>query len=126
MNPVQARAAVLNQLKTRGAKVRRGSLRLEVGDLFWYADPRIVGTGERAQVVLEVGCWTPQLPPEPDGGAVDCPLLVEVAIADPAADVETLVARLQGIASLDVLAARLEEFPGVMVDRSLRDLLAGA
>lgn len=123
MNPVQARAAVIKQLKSRGAKVRRGSLRFEAGELFWYADARIAGTGARAELVLELGCWSPLLPPEPDGGAVDCPLLVEVQIVDPVADVDALVDRVQGIDSLGVLATRLGEFDGAMVDRALKEML---
>lgn len=74
-------------------------------------------------MVLEVGCWTPGLPPEPDGGAVDCPLLFDVAVADPIADTSALVDRLNGIGSLAELGARVGELPGVLVDKALRDLL---
>ena len=123
MTPAAARAAVLKQLKARGFKARRGHLRVAVGDLWWYVDARLAGVGPDAQVVLEVGCWTPDLPPEPDGGAVDCPLLFDVAVVDAVADTDALVTLVSGIGSVAELGARLGDLPGVLVDRSLRDLL---
>lgn len=126
MNGPQARAAVLKQLKARGAKARRGHLRLAVGELFWYVDPRLSGTGDRVEVVLELGCWTPELPPEPDGGAVDCPLLLDRPVADPVADTDRLLDVITGIGDLATLRARLDELPGALVDKALRDLLGQA
>lgn len=120
----QARASVVKVLKARGAKARRGHLRLPVGDLFWYVDTRTSGVGRSASLSLEVGCWTPQLPPEPDGGAVDCPLLLDVVLGpDPAADTEALLDRIGTIGDLATLGSSLDQLPGALVDRSLRDLL---
>jgi hypothetical protein len=123
VTPAAARAAVLKQLKARGFKARRGHLRLAAGDLWWYVDARVAGVGPQAGLVLEVGCWPPALPPEPDGGAVDCPLLFDVAVVDAAADTDALVNLVSGIASVAELGARLGDLPGVLVDRALRDLL---
>ncbi len=123
MTPATARAAVLKTLKARGAKARRGHLRLAAGDLWWYVDPRVAGVGPQAGIVLEVGCWTPRLPPEPDGGAVDCPLLFDLPVSDPVADTEALVALVSGIGSLGDLGGRLADLPGVLVDKALRELL---
>lgn len=119
----QRRAAVVKALKAGGAKARKGRLRLPVGELFWYLDTRVDGIGSSAGLLLEVGCWTPQLPPEPEGGAVDCPLLVDVALDDDAADVPALLARLREIGDLGTLRDRLDEFPGALVDQALRALL---
>jgi len=116
----QARAAAVKQLKARGAKPRRGHLRLAVGDLFWYVDPRLSG----GSLVIEVGCWTPELPPEPDGGAVDCPLLVDHPVADPVADTDRLVDLLGEIGDLATLGSRLADLPGALVDKSLRGMIA--
>jgi hypothetical protein len=123
VTPAAARAAVLKQLKARGFKARRGHLRLAVGELWWYADVRVAGVGPQAGLVLEVGCWTPELPPEPDGGAVDCPLLLDVPLPDPVADTETLVDLVSGIGDLATVARRLGELPGALVDKALRELL---
>jgi hypothetical protein len=123
VTPAAARAAVLKQLKARGFKARRGHLRLAVGDLWWYADARLAGVGPGAQVVLELGCWTPALPPEPDGGAVDCPLLLDVTLADPVQDADGVVDMVSGIGELATLAARLDTLPGALVDKALRELL---
>lgn len=121
----QARAAVVKVLKAHGAKARKGHLRIPVGELFWYVDPRVDGVGRAAELRLEVGCWLPALPPEPDGGAVDCPLLMDVELGeDPAGATEALVGRIGGIGDLAALGARLDDFPGALVDRSLRELLA--
>ena len=118
-----ARATVIKLLKARGAKARRGHLRLAVGDLFWYVDPRLDGVGPAAELTLEVGCWTPSLPPEPDGGAVDCPLLVDVPLGgDPVRATEGLLEVVGGIGDLTTLRARLDELPGALVDASLQDL----
>lgn len=120
MSDARAVAAVARQLKLRGAKARRGHLRLEVGSLWWYVDPRVA----RGRLSVEVGCWTPELPPEPDGGAVDCPLLLEVPLEDPA-DVDALLDLVTGIGDLPALARRLGELPGALVDKALRERLEG-
>lgn len=120
----EARASVVKVLKARGAKARRGHLRIAVDDLFWYVDTRAEGVGRSAALRLEVGCWTPQLPPEPDGGAVDCPLLADVPLGpDPAADTEALLDTVLAIGDLATLSERLGELPGALVDRSLREML---
>jgi hypothetical protein len=120
----QGRAAVVKALKGRGAKARRGHLRLAVGDLFWYVDVLADGVGPHPPLRLELGCWTPSLPPEPDGGAVDCPLLAEVPLGDePVTETERVLDLVSGIGDLRVLRERLPELPGALVDRALRDLL---
>lgn len=110
-------------LKARGAKARRGHLRIAVGDLFWYVDPRADGVGRNAYLVLEVGCWAPEVAPEPDGGAVDCPLLVDVPLEDLIADTTRLLDLITGIGDLATLGARLDELPGALVDRTLAPLI---
>ena len=122
MSVTVARAAVVRTIKKRGAKARRGHLRLSVGELFWYVDVRATGVGPQAPLQLEVGAWLPALPPEPDGGAVDCPLLADVPIPDPLADTERVLDLISGIGDLETLAARAVELPDVLVDRSLREL----
>lgn len=123
MTVSDTRAAVVKALKAGGAKARRGHLRLQVGDLFWYVDPRASGVGQRATLALEVGCWLPTLPPEPDGGAVDCPLLFDVVLHEPVADTERLLDLIGSIGDLGSLGARLGDLPGALVDKSLRALL---
>ncbi|MFD1250794.1 hypothetical protein ACFQ3F_23590 [Nocardioides ginsengisoli] len=118
------RAAVVKALKSHGAKARRGHLRIAVGDLFWYVDPMVDGVGRSASLRLEVGCWLPALPPEPDGGAVDCPLLMDVPLgSDPMTTTGAVVAQITSIGDLGTLGARLGELPGALVDHSLRELL---
>ncbi|GAA1537926.1 hypothetical protein [Nocardioides humi] len=118
------RPAVVKLLKARGAKARRGHLRIPVGDLFWYVDVLADGVGPAAPLRLEVGCWTTALPPEPDGGAVDCPLLMDVPLGDDAVGATTaLVDRVAAIGDLATLGARLGDLPGALVDQRLRDLL---
>ncbi len=118
------RAAVVKLLKASGAKARRGHLRLPVGELFWYVDVLADGTGPAASLRLEVGCWTAALPPEPDGGAVDCPLLMDISLgADPVGTTASWVARLTAIGDLVTLRGQLGDLPGALVDQRLRDLM---
>ncbi|TYL45083.1 hypothetical protein FXB39_20090 [Nocardioides sp. BGMRC 2183] len=124
MNVAETRKAVTKLLKARGGKARRGHLRIAVGDLFWYVDLRAEAPGPSAPLRLELGCWTPRLPPEPDGGAVDCPLLVDVPLGEqPLAEVERYLDLIGEIGDLTTLAVRLVELPGALVDVPLRELL---
>jgi len=123
MTVTEDRAAVVKLLKSRGAKLRRGHLRLPVGELFWYVDARADGIGPHASLRLEVGCWPPSLP-EPEGGAVDCALLLELPLGeDPVSESGRILDLVGGIGDLPSLARRLDELPGALVDRALRDLL---
>jgi len=126
MAALQDRAAVIKALKAGGAKARRGHLRLEAGELFWYVDPRLDGAGAAARLVLEVGCWLPSLPPEPDGGAVDCPLLVDVPLGDaPVPETQALLTTLAAVTDLSALALQLSAWPDALVDAALRARLDG-
>ncbi|WGX99107.1 hypothetical protein [Nocardioides sp. L-11A] len=118
------RTALVKLLKARGAKARRGHLRIPAGELFWYVDVLADGHGPTPPLRLEVGCWTAALPPEPDGGAVDCPLLMDVPLgADPVGTTTALLDRVTAIGDLGALGARLGDLPGALVDQRLRDLL---
>lgn len=126
MTVVQTRKAVTQLLKRHGAKARRGHLRIAVGELFWYVDVRAEAPGPTAPLRLEVGCWTPALPPEPDGGAVDCPLLAQLLLGDdPVGEVEALLAVVGEVGDLPALGRRLGELPEPLVDAQLRALLEG-
>ena len=118
------RTAVVKLLKARGAKARRGHLRIAVGELFWYVDVLADGVGPTAPLRLEVGCWTGALPPEPDGGAVDCPLLIDVPLgSDPVGATATLLDKVTALGDLATLGRSLGDLPGALVDQRLRELL---
>lgn len=122
----EVRKAATKLLKARGAKARRGHLRIPVGNLFWYVDLRAEAPGPHARMRLELGCWTPALPPEPDGGAVDCPLLTEVGLDptdEPLGEIERVVDLVTSIGDLATLGVRLPELPDPLVDPPLRALL---
>ena len=77
--------------------------------------------------------WTPdygpirtatELPPEPDGGAVDCPLLFDVDLGrDQVGETERILDLIGSIGSLEELGPRIVELPGALVDKGLRELL---
>lgn len=122
----ETRKALTKLFKQHGAKARRGHLRIGVGDLFWYVDLRAEAPGPHAPLRLELGCWTPQLLPEPDGGAVDCPLLSDVALgADPVGETERVLGLIAEIGDLDTLGVRLPELSDALVDPPLRALISG-
>ena len=54
---------------------------------------------------------------------MDCPLLVDVPLADPVADADAVVDRLTSIGDLAALRSGLDRLPGALVDRRLRELL---
>lgn len=134
MDQKAARAAAAKALKARGLKLRKGHWRL--GDpkrdsVVWYVDLRAAGVGPRAALRFEVGAWAAPLgQPEPEGGAVDCPLLLDRPIEaestdDVVAAVDRLVDRVEVLSTTDDLARALAagDLDGALVDRSLRDLL---
>lgn len=128
MDQKSARTATAKALKAGGFKARKGHLRLGVGELFWYVDVRSDGPAPTAALTLEVGCWLPSLAPEPEGGAVDCPLLMDAPVTDdPAASAGELVELVVAIGDLATLRERYVAgaLPGALVDRKLRALIEG-
>ncbi|MEP9380799.1 hypothetical protein [Nocardioides sp. KR10-350] len=132
MDQKAARAAVAKAFKARKVPLRKGHWRLVAPEVTWYVDLRSDGPGPTAPLRFEAGAWLPVLEqPEPEGGAVDCPLLVDVpldprpaAAAEATAAADALVDRLESLGTVDSLAeawrgGRLE---GALVDRSLRTL----
>lgn len=119
------RAAFTALVKKRGAKARRGQLRLEVGELYWYLVLRASGAGTAATWNLEIGGWVPGLTPEPEGGAIDCPLLLDLAGGDDVlATTETVIDSLAGVGDLTTLASWIADHPAAVVDRVLRERLS--
>lgn len=126
MDQKARRAAIAKALKAGGAKARKGHLRLEAGDLFWYVDVRADSPSPAAALVFEVGCWLPGVLPEPEGGAIDCPFLADVPVGE---DVQRgteglldLISRVDDPAALRRLVEE-DALPGALVDRVLRELL---
>ena len=128
MDQKARRTAITKALKAGGAKPRKGHLRLQTGEVFWYVDVRADSPSPAAALAFEVGGWLPAAGPEPEGGAIDCPLLADVPIGeDVSASVErllTLLAPVTDVASLRALVDR-GDLPGALVDRKLRALLDG-
>ena len=126
MDQKTRRAAIAKALKAAGAKPRKGHLRLPAGELFWYVDVRADSPSPSASLIFEVGCWLPAAGPEPEGGAIDCPLLADVPVGADAAVAATALAQL--LAPVDSLGALRNlvdsgALPGVLVDQLLRALL---
>lgn len=120
------RALVTKVLKARGVKPRKGQLRLPVGDLLWYVALRAASPAPTAAMTFEVGCWAPDLGPEPEGGAVDCPLLIDLPLeGDPAEAAGAVVDLMESAGSLDELGAafRAGRLQGALIDRALRERL---
>lgn len=121
-------------LKQRKVALRKGHWRLPGDGLTWYVDLRADGPGPAAPLRFEIGAFIDELgQPEPEGGAVDCPLLHDLPLdttagsAEIAAAVDALVDRLQQADRVATLAAawRAGEYAGALVDESLRALLEG-
>ena len=126
MDQKARRVAITKALKAGGAKARKGHLRLQSGELFWYVDIRADSPAPDARLVFEVGAWLPAVGPEPEGGAVDCPLLADVPVGDdPAAASAALLAVIVPVGDVPALRSLLDTgaLPGALVDQKLRALL---
>jgi len=132
MEQKAARAVVAKAFRAHRIGLRRGHWRIVGSEVQWYVDLRSAGPRPRDRLHFEVGGWLPALDqPEPEGGAVDCPLLVDMPLDTSGgsgavtAAVDGLVALLSDIATVASLRAALadEAFAGAMVDRDLRELL---
>ena len=134
MDQKAARAAVAKAFRARKIALRKGHWRLPGSEVEWYVDLRSSGPRPDAALHFEVGAWLPALEqPEPEGGAVDCPLLVDVPLdtsgttADVASAVDALADLLASTDTIAGLRAALGTPPlaGAIVDRDLRVLLDG-
>jgi hypothetical protein len=129
MEQKAVRAAVAKALRARRARLRKGHWQIGDGDVVWYVDLRADSPRPDAALTFEVGAWVPALGlPGPDGGAVDCPLLLDVPLdssGDVGAATGELVDRLAALGTLTALCAawRAGDLSGALVDRDLRALL---
>jgi len=116
------RAAVAKALKARKVALRKGHWRLLGEEIVWYVDLRAEGPSPTAPMRFEVGAWPLSFGPEPDGGAVDCALLVDVPLGEDAAgEASALIDRLAALGT--IAALRQADLPGALVDAGLRELL---
>ena len=136
MDQKAARAAATKAFKAGGMPLRKGHQRLgdpKKDDFVWYADLRAQSAGPSALLSFEIGCWVAALDqPEPEGGPVDCPLLLDRAVVatSPAEMTEEVGALVERLAELDsVTALRTALADGTLgqplVDQSLRTFLDG-
>lgn len=132
MDQKAARAVVAKAFRARRVALRKGHWRLPFDEVTWYVDLRADGPGPTAPLRFEIGAWVEELgQPEPEGGAVDCPLLHDVPLDTSggptavAAAVDALVDRLHDADTVAGLAKgwREGEYAGALVDRQLRALL---
>ncbi|GGR64719.1 hypothetical protein J2S40_001169 [Nocardioides luteus] len=136
MDQKAARTAASKAFKAGGMPLRKGHHRLgdpKKDDIVWYVDLRAKGAGPTAPLLFEIGCWVAALGhPEPEGGAVDCPLLLDrrVAATTPAEmtdEVGELVALVGDLDSVGTLREALADgrLGRPLVDQSLRSHLDG-
>ncbi|TQL69133.1 hypothetical protein FB381_3035 [Nocardioides albertanoniae] len=134
MDQKAARAAATKAFKAGGMPLRKGHHRLgdpKKDEIVWYVDLRAQSAGPSSPLRFEVGCWVAALDhPEPEGGPVDCPLLLDRSVsattpAEMGAEVGALVARVTEIDSVAALRAALSagDLGRPLVDQSLRTLL---
>ncbi|MFT4084798.1 MAG: hypothetical protein QM638_19640 [Nocardioides sp.] len=126
-----ARAAAAKAFKAHKVALRKGHWRLPGPEVTWYVDLRAAAPRPDAELSFEVGAWLPALDqPEPEAGAVDCPLLADVPLrAEDPGTVADQVGRLVALlgeagtrAGLDGLLAA-GGLPTPLIDRPLAELL---
>jgi hypothetical protein len=120
------RTAVTKAFRARKVGLRKGHWRLPGPEITWYVDLRADGPAPSAPMRFEVGAWAGALGPEPDGGAVDCALLVDVPLGDdPAGEADALLDRLLALGTVAALASARAagDLADAQVDRDLRELM---
>ncbi|WP_091046595.1 hypothetical protein [Nocardioides sp. YR527] len=134
MDQKAARTAATKAFKAGGMPLRKGHHRLgdpKKDDIVWYVDLRAQGAGPSAPLKFEIGCWVAALGhPEPEGGPVDCPLLLDrplgaatpTELADEVGELVELVGRLDSVSALGA-ALTSGELGRPLVDQSLRTFL---
>lgn len=116
------RAAVSRVFKARKVALRKGHWRLPGEEIVWYVDLRADGPSPGAPMRFEIGAWPVAFGPEPDGGAVDCSLLLDVPLGDdPAGEADALLDRLEDLGTIN--AIRSADIRGALIDVNLRELL---
>lgn len=116
------RAAVAKIFREHKVALRKGHWRYQGEEVTWWIDLRAASPSPTSPLAFEVGAWVKGAGPEPEGGAIDCPLLVDV----PAGNDAAVVARQ--IISVITAHGQLADlnkipWPGAHLDASLRQLL---
>lgn len=124
----KVRSLAAAAFRAGGVKLRKGHWRRPHAELAWYADLRADSPRPDAELTLEIGLWVPDLGlgAEAEGGAVDCPLLLDRPIvresnAAVTEQIQTVVAMFDRLGTLaDVAAARAAgQLDGAMIDPPL-------
>lgn len=122
MDQKARRAAVAKAFRGRKVALRKGHWRIQGKEVTWWIDLRSDSPLPSAALGFEVGAWVPGSGPEPEGGAIDCPLLADVPLGDaPAVEAEALIDRLEAISTLADLQGA--DLPDAHLDASMRALL---
>ncbi|MFT4262763.1 MAG: hypothetical protein QM572_05235 [Nocardioides sp.] len=122
MDQKARRAAVAKAFRARKVGLRRGHWRVAGEEVVWWIDLRSDSPRPTAELVFEVGAWVEGAGPEPEGGAIDCPLLLDVPLGEaPGQEAEALLDRLEGLGTLAELKGA--DLTGAFLDASIRALL---
>jgi hypothetical protein len=120
------RMAVAKAFREHKVPLRKGHWKIQGAEVVWWVNLRSDSPLPTAALGFEIGAWVAGAGPEPEGGAIDCPLLADQALgADPAAQTAALVAQLQAIGTVAELDAAVgaDAFPEAYLDATLREIL---
>ncbi len=116
------RAAVAKAFRGRKVVQRKGHWRIQGEEVTWWIDLRSDSPLPSAALGFEIGAWVPGSGPEPEGGAIDCPLLADVPLGeDPITETDALIDRLTAIGTLADLKGA--DLPDAYLDAAMRALL---
>jgi hypothetical protein len=116
------RAVVAKGMRARKVPLRKGHWRIDGAEVTWWIDLRSDSPRPDAALTFEVGAWVPGTGPDPEGGAIDCPLLLDVPVrSDPTAATEELLDRLSALGT--IAALRAADLDGAHLDAAMRELL---
>lgn len=116
------RAAAAKAFRAAKVPLRKGHWKIQGQYVVWWIDLRADAPSPTAPLTFELGAWVPGAGPEPDGGAIDCPLLADQPAGDDAGvTASALIEELRQIDSLEALSLSVRSQSHL--DASLRHML---
>lgn len=121
------RVAVAKAFREQKVALRKGHWKIQGTDVVWWINLRAESPSPSAALGFEIGAWVTGAGPEPEGGAIDCPLLADQVLGeDPTGQTLALVELLRGVSTLAELSDAVDNdlLPDAYLDATLAEILA--
>lgn len=120
------RVAVAKAFRELKVPLRKGHWKIQGEEVTWWVNLRSDSPLPTATLGFEIGAWVDGAGPEPESGAIDCPLLADQVLGeDPVDQTAALVAALREVSTVAELTAAVSAdlLPDAYLDATLREIL---